>query len=64
MKSQAPMHKGTPKPNQSTPGQSKAQQETPKARAGTYVGSEKRNGSAKNLAPKTARAKEKPPTLA
>ena len=34
-KSQAPKRKGTPKPSQSTPGQSKAQQETPKARAGT-----------------------------
>ena len=36
-KSQAPKRKGTPppKPSQSTPGQSKAQQETPKARAET-----------------------------
>ena len=36
-KSQAHKRKGTPppKPSQSTPGQSKAQQETPKARAET-----------------------------
>ena len=52
-----------PKLSQSTPGQSKAQPETPKGRAGTQVGREKRNGSAKNLAPKSARAKERPPTL-
>ena len=63
-KSQAPQHKGTPpKLSQSTPEQSKTQPETPKGRAGTQVGREKRNGSAKNLAPKSARAKERPPTL-
>ena len=64
-KSQAPKHNGTPPPklSQSTPVQSKAQPETPKGRAGTQVGREKRNGTAKNLAPKSAWAKERPPTL-